>query len=85
MDRSSKTITFVRNEKWWGNRAKLDMIVYRVIEPDAQIDALANGEIDGAQCGHRAVVRFVGLGDLANFDLCGAQIGVAQSAHGFGR
>jgi len=47
LDRTSQTITVVRNDKWWGNRAKLDKIVYRAI-PDrtAQIDALANGEID---------------------------------------
>ncbi len=46
IDRTSQTITLVRNEKWWGNRAKLDRIVFRVIQPDAQIDALANNEID---------------------------------------
>jgi peptide/nickel transport system substrate-binding protein len=46
VDQTTKTITLVRNEKWWGDTAKLDSIVYRVIEPDAQIDALANGEVD---------------------------------------
>jgi len=51
IDSTSKTITVVRNEKWWGEPAKLDRIVFRVIEPDAQIDALANGEIDGMDVG----------------------------------
>jgi len=46
IDQTAKIITLVRNEKWWGDRPKLDSIVYRIIEPDAQIDALANGEID---------------------------------------
>ena len=46
IDETAKTITLVRNEKWWGNPAKLDRIVFRAIDPDAQIDALANGEID---------------------------------------
>ena len=46
IDQTAKTITVVRNGKWWGPPAKLDRIVYRVIDPDAQIDALANGEID---------------------------------------
>ncbi|HVZ21368.1 MAG TPA: ABC transporter family substrate-binding protein [Vicinamibacterales bacterium] len=46
IDQTAKTITLVRNDTWWGRRAKLDRIVYRVIEPDAQIDAIANGEID---------------------------------------
>ena len=41
----------MRNEKWWGDRAKLDRIVFRVIDPDAQIDALANGEIDAIDVG----------------------------------
>lgn len=47
LDSTSQTITVARNDKWWGNRAKLDRIVFRSI-PDraAQIDALANGEID---------------------------------------
>jgi peptide/nickel transport system substrate-binding protein len=51
IDVTSKTITLVRNEKWWGNPAKLDRIVYRVIDPDAQIDAVANGEIDAMDVG----------------------------------
>jgi peptide/nickel transport system substrate-binding protein len=50
-DDTSKTITLVRNEKWWGEPAKLERIVFRVIEPDAQIDAIANGEIDAMDIG----------------------------------
>ena len=46
IDLTAKTLTLVRNEKWWGAPAKLDAIVFRAIELDAQIDALANGEID---------------------------------------
>ncbi len=46
IDQTAKTVTLVRNEKWWGRPAKLDTIVFRTIDPDAQIDALANGEID---------------------------------------
>ncbi len=51
IDATAKTITLVRNERWWGAPAKLDRIVYRVIEGDAQIDALANGEIDAMDIG----------------------------------
>jgi len=54
IDMTSKTITLVRNEKWWGDRAKVDSIVFRVIEPNAQIDALANGEIDAMDNGSDA-------------------------------
>ncbi|MGH9041716.1 MAG: ABC transporter family substrate-binding protein [Acidimicrobiia bacterium] len=46
IDKTAQTITLVRNEKWWGRPAKLDRIIYRVIDPDAQVGALANGEID---------------------------------------
>jgi peptide/nickel transport system substrate-binding protein len=46
LDQTAKTITLSRNEKWWGRPAKLDRIIYRVIDADAQIDSLANGEID---------------------------------------
>jgi peptide/nickel transport system substrate-binding protein len=51
IDATSKTITLVRDENWWGDRAKLDRIVFRAIDPDAQIDALANGEIDAMDVG----------------------------------
>lgn len=46
IDKTAKTITLVRNEKWWGNPAMLDKIVYRAIDSDAQVDSLASGEID---------------------------------------
>ena len=51
IDVTSKTVTLVRNERWWGEPAKLDRIVYRAIDPDAQIDAVANGEIDAMDVG----------------------------------
>ncbi|HEU4619062.1 MAG TPA: ABC transporter family substrate-binding protein [Gammaproteobacteria bacterium] len=54
IDRTTKTITLVRNEKWWGEPAKLDRVVFRVIVPDAQIDALANGEVDAVDIGSNA-------------------------------
>lgn len=46
VDSTAKTITLVRNDKYWGTQAKLDSIVFRAIAPNAQIDALANGEVD---------------------------------------
>ena len=46
IDLTGKTVTLVRNEKWWGEPAKLESIVFRAIDRDAQIDALANGEVD---------------------------------------
>jgi peptide/nickel transport system substrate-binding protein len=46
VDTTAQTITLVRNEKWWGEPAKLDRILYRVVERGALADALANNEID---------------------------------------
>jgi peptide/nickel transport system substrate-binding protein len=46
LDQTAQSISLVRNAKWWGERAKLDRIVFRVIDPAAQVDALLNGEID---------------------------------------
>ncbi|MGH4009092.1 MAG: ABC transporter family substrate-binding protein [Pseudonocardiaceae bacterium] len=46
IDQTGQTITLVRNEKWWGEQAKLDRIIYRVTERAALADSLANGEID---------------------------------------
>ena len=46
LDQTAKTLTVVRDDKWWGERPKLDRIVYRAIPADAQTDALINGEID---------------------------------------
>jgi peptide/nickel transport system substrate-binding protein len=43
---TTETITLVRNERWWGPTPRLDRIVYRAVNADAQIDAVANGEMD---------------------------------------
>jgi len=46
IDQTAKTVTLVRDSNWWGDKPKLDKIVFRAIDIDAQIDALANGEVD---------------------------------------
>ena len=46
IDATAQTITLVPSTTWWGDAPLLDRIIYRVIDSDAQIDALANGEID---------------------------------------
>ncbi|RAV32698.1 ABC transporter family substrate-binding protein [Corynebacterium heidelbergense] len=38
--------TFVRNEKWWGDQAKLDKVTYRQLEDQASMNAFQAGEID---------------------------------------
>lgn len=41
-------IVFKRNPKWWGNKGKLDQVVYQQMEDTAQINAFKNGEVDMA-------------------------------------
>ena len=53
-DATAKIYTLVPNEKWWGDKPKLDSIVFRVLDPDAQSGALANGEIDMQDIGSNA-------------------------------
>ncbi|MGP3929642.1 ABC transporter family substrate-binding protein [Nonomuraea sp. KM88] len=53
-DQTAKTITLVRDETWWGDRAKLDKIIYRASEQDALIGAFGNGELDVVDLGPSA-------------------------------
>ncbi|GLZ11072.1 hypothetical protein Acsp04_13070 [Actinomadura sp. NBRC 104425] len=46
IDRTAKTVTIVRDPRWWGRPAKLDRIVYRAMDVAAMPEAFANGEID---------------------------------------
>ncbi|MGH3587101.1 MAG: ABC transporter family substrate-binding protein, partial [Pseudonocardia sp.] len=46
IDPTGQTITLVRNDKWWGQPAKLNRIIFRVTDRAALADSLANGEID---------------------------------------
>jgi peptide/nickel transport system substrate-binding protein len=46
IDETAKTLTIVRDDKWWGDRAKLDRIIFRALPSDAHIDAFLNGEVD---------------------------------------
>ncbi|MFG1698996.1 ABC transporter family substrate-binding protein [Nonomuraea sp. NPDC049309] len=45
-DQTAKTITLVRDDNWWGRRAKLDRIIFRASEQDSLISAFGNGELD---------------------------------------
>ena len=46
IDKTAKTLTVVRDTNWWGDKALLDKIVYRALDPDATAGAFANGEVD---------------------------------------
>ncbi len=47
-DRNAGVISFVPNEKWWGDEPMLDSLTFRVMEPTAEINAFRAGEIDMA-------------------------------------
>ncbi|OCA93168.1 ABC transporter substrate-binding protein [Actinobaculum suis] len=42
------TISFVPNEKWWGEKPKLDKVTFRAMDSQATINAFTNSEIDVA-------------------------------------
>lgn len=45
-DKTQKVITEVPNDKWWGEKPKLDELEFRAIAPDATAAAYANDELD---------------------------------------
>ncbi|GII79863.1 hypothetical protein Sru01_48450 [Sphaerisporangium rufum] len=45
-DQTAKTVTLVRDDRWWGEPALLDKIIYRSLAADALVGAFTNGEID---------------------------------------
>ncbi|MEV1170624.1 ABC transporter family substrate-binding protein [Nonomuraea sp. NPDC049784] len=45
-DKTAQTVTAVRDTSWWGTPPKLDTIVFRALDPAAQLDAYLNKEID---------------------------------------
>ena len=48
VDQASKTLTVKRNDKWWGDKAKLDTVTFKAMEDAAKTKAFANKEIDAA-------------------------------------
>ena len=50
-DFNAGIITFVPNDQWWGNPAKLDKVTFRKMESQAIINAFQAGEIDAASAG----------------------------------
>ncbi|MFF1901411.1 ABC transporter substrate-binding protein [Streptomyces sp. NPDC058228] len=47
-DRTAQTVTAVPDPKWWGNKPKLDSVIYRVLDFSAMTDAYLNKETDSA-------------------------------------
>lgn len=45
-DANGGTVTFVPNEKWWGEEPMLDKVTFRQLDDTAEINAFRNGEVD---------------------------------------
>ncbi|OKL51900.1 ABC transporter family substrate-binding protein [Buchananella hordeovulneris] len=45
-DKAAKVITYVRNEKWWGEPAKLERIQIRAVDSAGQATSFTNAELD---------------------------------------
>jgi peptide/nickel transport system substrate-binding protein len=46
IDQTAQTVTMVPDDNWWGEAPKLDTVIFRALDGDADIDAYLNGEID---------------------------------------
>lgn len=51
IDQNAQVITETPNPKWWGDKPKLDKIIFRVVDQAAQAQAFANKEIDAVSIG----------------------------------
>jgi peptide/nickel transport system substrate-binding protein len=57
IDQTHKTVTLVRNPKWWGTPAKLNRMIYQYYDTTAMADALANNELDIMGAGQVDLLR----------------------------
>ncbi|MEW2068891.1 ABC transporter family substrate-binding protein [Streptomyces sp. NPDC007346] len=45
VSKADGTVTLVRNPRWWGDKAKLDTLVFRAVAPKDRTKALADGTV----------------------------------------
>ncbi|MEV1170532.1 ABC transporter family substrate-binding protein [Nonomuraea sp. NPDC049784] len=70
IDEGTKTLTLVRDDKWWGQKPKLDKIIFRAIDsPEAQVNAFANGELDAVEIPSGAPAELKRAKDVPNVDI----------------
>jgi peptide/nickel transport system substrate-binding protein len=50
-DKTAGTAFIVPSTTWWGDKPVLDKMLWKVVTAAAQLDALANGEVDAANTG----------------------------------
>lgn len=66
IDPVAGTITETRNRRWWGDKPKLDRIVFRAIDPRRQAQAFVGKKIDAVEIGQ----------DKAAYDIAAQRKGV---------
>lgn len=49
VDQAQKTLTVKRNDKWWGDKSKLDSVSFKALDTATMSKAFANKEIDVVQ------------------------------------
>ncbi|MCK2220220.1 ABC transporter family substrate-binding protein [Actinomadura sp. ATCC 31491] len=70
IDEGTKTLTLVRDDNWWGKKAKLDKVIFRAIEsPEAQVNAFANGELDAVEIPSGAPAELKRAKEVPNVDV----------------
>ncbi|MFC8597539.1 MULTISPECIES: ABC transporter family substrate-binding protein [unclassified Isoptericola] len=45
-DLNGGVVSFVPNDKWWGDKPMLDKVTFRVLEPTAAVNGFQNGEVN---------------------------------------
>ncbi|MCL9664860.1 ABC transporter family substrate-binding protein [Curtobacterium albidum] len=51
LDETAGTVTLVPDEKWWGDKPKLDQVIFRSLDGNADVDAYLNKELDSVSVG----------------------------------
>lgn len=72
VDFNQGVVSFEPNDKWWGNKGKLDTITYRQMESQAAINAFKNGEIDAV--GASGKEAYTAVKDLDNVTIYTAML-----------
>ena len=71
-DQTAGTVSFVKNEKWWGEPGKLDRVTYKVMETSASLNAFLNGEIDVTSAA--TAERYTAVKDMSGINIFTAMV-----------
>ncbi|GGK73541.1 hypothetical protein Ppa06_32090 [Planomonospora parontospora subsp. parontospora] len=69
INETTKAVTLVRDDKWWGRKAKLDKVIFRAMETGATINAFVNGELDAVEIAAGDAAGLKRVKEVANSDI----------------